>query len=220
MMTDVRLVDEDELARYPQLELAFTTKDLGRDGGEVVERLLHGFVLDRVQADRAGRTVQGDDERGAHTADVRIAAYIAGWCAGGVSVQCGSFRNRGHAVPPRRARFTALRTRISFSVDARLSAAVAASLPMRPNAIAAHARNSGSSFLPNSPREFRTPSSRLMPGSPHSVPKASNSAIFSVRSASRASLPLIAASIFASAGRCARAAMARAVAPRTSRCAP
>ncbi len=62
--------------------------------------------------------------------------------------------------------------------------------------MAAQARSSGSSFLPNSPRALSMPSSSLTPPSPQSVPNASKNAIFSVRSASLASLPLMAASIF------------------------
>ena len=121
---------------------------------------------------------------------------------------------------------------ISFSLDARRSASCARGVvPIRPSAMAAQARSSGSSRWPKSRLAVQhAVEQRRRRSSPHSAPYASNSAIFSVRSASRSQLcPSPIASSFASAGRYAlrrqwpataatRTSRSRVLDPRSSDC--
>ena len=96
---------------------------------------------------------------------------------------------------------------------------MAASLPIRPNAIAAQARSSGSSFLPNSPCAFSTPSSSVDAGvaAQRAERLEHRHLLGEIRVARELALDRPPRSS-ASAGRCARAAIARTVATRTSRC--
>src|SRR5262249_22030790 len=207
-----RLIHEDELARHAQFQLAQRFDERARLAGHVAQRFLHRRVLDGIELHGAQRAVQREDELPAGAADLRVAVRIAARGRGGS-------RWRGHLVPPagpRRALVTAMRTTTSFSPAALRSASNASCDPMRPRAIAAHARNSSSSRRPRNPRPLRIPSQSGMPASPATAPYASKNAIRSVRSALR-TLPFTAASRRAAAGLCGCAAYARAAFTRTSR---
>src|SRR5207237_8499034 len=153
-----------------------------------------------IELDRAQRGVERQDERPALLSDVRVERALADGRGDGDGGATRARGRPGHVVvpdvipPPRSARFTALRTMTSFSPLARCSDSCAFLLPTFPNAIAAHARSSGSSRRPNSVLLFRSPSREGMPASPHMAPNASKNAIFSVRSAARMASPFTAVS--------------------------
>src|SRR4051812_43589073 len=113
--TKPRLVHEDELARHAQLELSLGAEELLALRSEIGQRLLDGRVLDRIQFDGAQRTVRAENEQAPGLPNERVAGGVAPrvWGRGG----CARTR---HAVPdgPRSALFTALRTTMSFSLDA------------------------------------------------------------------------------------------------------
>src|SRR5207244_12257171 len=88
-----------------------------------------------------------------------------------------------HAPTSRSARLTAFFTSGSLSCAARSNTARASGVRILPSAMAAHARVSGSSFLPSRLFTESIFSSAGMPFAPTSPPTASQKTIFSVRSA-------------------------------------
>src|SRR3954469_23293536 len=142
--TQPRGVHEDELARGANLQLRLRRDDLTTERRELLERTLHRGILNWIQLDCPQCGVIGVDQATASTPDVRVAPVWIGI----ERARRARRRRRGHGArgrhvePPRSARFTALRTTMSFSDDAFLSAVVALGVETRPRASAAHARNS------------------------------------------------------------------------------
>src|SRR5438046_42180 len=171
-------VHEQELALQAQLDLLLDVEQMLRRCGEVVQRLLHLRVLDRIELERAERGIEHDE---------KLAARVPQEAVGRLD-RLGDRRLAGRtaaAHPPtsRSARLTALRTSGSLSWAARSRTARASGVRTLPNAIAAQARVSGSSFLPSNPLAASIFSRVAMPRAPTSDPNASKKIIFSVRSA-------------------------------------
>src|ERR1700674_5102316 len=113
-------------------------------------------MLERIELDRAQRRVERDHERSSATANVgpRLAFALA-------PHRFGDFPGGGQVAAPRMALLTAFLTMTSFSLAALFSVSIAFADPILPSAIAAQARNSGSSRLPPmKPFAWSTPSSR------------------------------------------------------------
>src|SRR3989441_8908531 len=69
-------VHEDELALQPQLELFLDVEQMLRGVREIVERLLHVLVLERVELERAERGVEHDERSEEHTSELQSLAYL------------------------------------------------------------------------------------------------------------------------------------------------
>src|SRR5690606_11280550 len=121
-----RVVEEQEVADDAQLEDALSFEEPAHDAVRLVERLLNGGVLERVDAQRLGGGIECDDERTAHRLEQAVALDQAGR------------RAAAHADSCRSAFWTALRIIVLDSSAARPSAARAAGEPTRPRAMAAH----------------------------------------------------------------------------------
>src|SRR6185503_14918649 len=207
----------DELALEPDLELALHVEQLLGGRREIVERLLHLGVLDRIQLERAERGIEHHQEVAAGMPEETV-RRLDGFDHRGTPPA-----RRGHAVPPpaptsRSARFTALRTSGSLSCVTFCKISRAAGVRILPSAIAAHARVSGSSLRASRPPfGTRIFSSAGIPDAPASDPYASKNAIFSVRSASLSLLPITAASMRGNALRCPRVPRNLTAVMRTSR---
>src|SRR5206468_5979720 len=158
--TQPRGVHEDELALQAQLELLLDVEQLLGRRGQVVEGLLNLRVLDGIELERSERGVEHDQEVPARVAQetVRRLDGLGDRTAGRVAA--------GHVPTSRSARATAFRTRGSLSCEARSSTARASGVRILPSAIAAHARVSGSSFLPSSPLLTTSFSSAGIPFAP------------------------------------------------------
>src|SRR6185436_1289301 len=167
-----RLVEEDELTRDSEFQLALFGAQFLGDLGEIVDGFLHGAVLERIELDRPQSGVEGDHEVSSAAADAGARLLLAvgpHWPR----------RGGRHALPPRIALLTAFLTMTSFSPVARWSASVAFAELILPSAMAAQARISPSSFLPMKPFELSRPSRKGTPASPLKTPYASKNAIFS-----------------------------------------
>src|SRR5690606_3823686 len=122
---------------------------------QVVERPLHGGVLDRIELEAPHRRVEREQEPAPAGAEE---AFLRGALAG-----------EGHAVP-RSARLTALRTIGSLSAAARSSSCRASGVPTCPSASAAQARVSGGSFIRSMPRPSSMAPSGLIAAGPAMAP--------------------------------------------------
>src|SRR6267378_768401 len=182
---EARGVDENEFALQPQLDLLLHVQQMLRRGGQIVQRLLHLGVLDRVELEGADRRVQHDQKfpSGVAQESVRGLDGLGDRATGGLAAG-------GHVPTSRSARVTALRTSGSLSWAARSSTARASGVRTLPSAIAAQARVSGSSFLPSSPLAASIFSRAGIPLAPTMAPNASKNVIFSVRSAFRSLEPV------------------------------
>src|SRR5438270_10144589 len=176
------------LFRSAQLELFLDVEQVLGALREVVERLLHLRVLDRIELEGAKSSIQHDEEVPSGVPQEAVG------CLDGIRDGGAGRGAAGHAPTSRSARVTALRTRGSLSCAARSSTARASGVRIFPSAMAAHARVSGASRLPSRPLATRSLSSAAMPFAPTSAPYASKNAIFSVRSALRSLDPLTIAS--------------------------
>src|SRR6185437_3505022 len=217
---EARAVDEDEFAGHADVHVPLASPHVVGETDEILERLLHHRVVGRIHLDRTERAVHRHEQLASHLADVAVAAPLADFRhrrrEPGAS---GRHRLRArHAAPPRSALLMALRTRTSLSSAALRSTSNAWSDPMRPNAIAAHARSSGATRRRSSAlRPLSSASSCGMPASPASMPYASKYVIFSVRSASLTAFPFTTASTLGSAARWPRVLSVRTAVRRTSR---
>src|SRR6266576_159424 len=155
-----------------------------RGGGQIIPRLLHLGVLDRIELERAHRRVEHDQEVPPGVAQESVRGLD------GLGDRALGRTAGGHVPTSRRARVTALRTSGSLSCTARSSTARASGVRTLPSAIAAQARVSGSSFRVSSPLAASIFSSAGIPLAPTSAPNASKNAIFSVRSAFRSLEPV------------------------------
>ena len=156
-------------------------------------------VLERIQPDRAKRRVQGDDEIRARRGGCRRRRRTPrrSWTSACIPRRARPASPRRRRcdrapscdAPARSARFTALRTTTSFSLAARRSASCARGVL---DAAERHRRAGAELGVLAAPEQrlpLSMPSSVATPPSPHSAPYASNTAIFSVRSASRSAFP-------------------------------
>src|SRR6185312_591974 len=200
-----RAVHENELAVHAQLELRIQASAFRGGGSELAQRLLHRLMLRRVQFHRARCSVGRYDERPSGAPRI-----------GGLFPLALVHRRLAHALP-RIARVAALRTTISLSPSALLTASSARSVPSLPSAIAALARVIGSSLRASSPRGTRMLSSSGTDPSPPSVAYASKNAFFSLDDPSRVRRSLMARSNRASTGRYWRSAHALTTNSRMSR---
>src|SRR5690606_37620512 len=163
-------------------------KELACRAGQVVERLLHRRVLDRVQLETAERGVQREQQRAAALPDrAFVAAARIGAAAGGL----GCCR---HRAASRSALFTASRTMSSLSSAALSRTCRASGVPFRDSATTASARVSGCSFRRSRPRGLRHAPSAAIPAAPAIDPWTSQTAIVSVRSSALSDSPLTTAS--------------------------
>ena len=97
-------VHEDEVAGEPELQVALDREQRLGGGVEIVERLLHRRVLDRVELEAAERGVEREQQRAPALAELPVGAGTRGGVGG-----------MGHDALSRSARFTALRTTRSLS---------------------------------------------------------------------------------------------------------
>src|SRR6185312_4605074 len=214
--SQARAVDEDEFACHPNVEFSLTADDFLCLAQYLVDRLLHHRVIRWIQLDGAQRAVRREEQIAPDLAEIPVVAALAHLLRG--RRLCRRHRGDGHASPSRSARLMALRTRGSLSPAARRSASSALSLAMRPSAMAAQARMSGSTLRRSSePRALSSASSASTPASPARSAYASNRAIFSVRSAARAVVPRTTLSTLGSALRCPAWPTARTAMTRISR---
>ena len=147
-------VDEDEVARQAELEVALDRQERARGGLQVVQRLLHRGVLDRIELEAAERGVDREQERAAALAELALASARG--------LEFGRARVTG--ALSRSARLTAFRTTRSLSSRQRCSSSRASGERILPSAMAAQARVSGGSFSLSSPRGSRIAAQRLEPG--------------------------------------------------------
>src|SRR5438094_633079 len=171
-------VDENELALQPQLDLLLHVQQVLRRGGQIIQRLLHLGVLDRIELERANRRVEHDQEFPPGVAQESVRGLD------GLGDRALGRTARGHVPTSRSARVTALRTSGSLSWAARSRTARASGVRTLPSAIAAQARVSGSTFRASSPLAASIFSSAGIPLAPTIAPNASKNVIFSVRSRS------------------------------------
>src|SRR5256885_11819293 len=147
-----------------------------RRGGQIIQRLLHLGVLDRIELERAHRRVEHDQEVPPDVAQESVRG-LDGLGDRALGRTAGS-----HVPTSRSARVTALRTSGSLSWAARSRTARASGVRTLPSAIAAQARVSGSSFLPSNPLVASIFSSVGMPRAPTSDPNASKNVILDRKS--------------------------------------
>src|SRR2546427_1109713 len=187
-----RRIDEDEFALEPDLELLLHIQQVLGRRREVVERLLHLRVLDRIELERPERGVEDDEEVAPGMTEEAVRRLDGLHHRGPFS----AWRRQAPVPTSRSARLTALRTSGSLSCDTFCKTSRAAGVRILPSAIAAQARVSGSSFRASRPPLGTSSFSSVpIPDSPASAPYASKNAIFSVRSASLSLLPTTAASM-------------------------
>src|SRR5690606_13781684 len=153
------IIEEQEVADEAEFDALLALRDAAGHEAQLVQRLLHRRVLQRVEPERLRRRVQRREQR--HALRLERAAALD-----------ERSRRRAHdaGASRRNARATALRTTVSGSCAARSSAARAGGALMRPSARAAHARSSADARRRRKPRPLRMLSSRWTLSTPPSVP--------------------------------------------------
>src|SRR3989442_1632401 len=140
-------VHEDELALEPQLELLRDLEQVPRRRPQVVQRLLHLIVLERIQLEGPEGGVEHHQELPPRVAQEPVRRLDGLHHRGAPRA---AVRGR-HAPTSRSARLTAFRTRASLSCAAFSSTPRASALRIFPSAIAAQARVSGPRPTPPPP---------------------------------------------------------------------